>query len=40
MDAFPSAPNAPPGSPDETIRRLMPEFIEARDQYTARAEFF
>jgi len=40
MDLLSAAPSAPPETPDETIRRLTPEFNEARNQYTARAEFF
>jgi GAF domain-containing protein len=38
MDLLPSAPSAPPETPDETIRRLTAELREARDQLAATTE--
>jgi PAS domain S-box-containing protein len=38
MDLLPSAPSAPPETPDETIRRLTAELREARDQQAATSE--
>jgi two-component system NtrC family sensor kinase len=38
MDLPPSAPSAPPETPDETIRRLTAELREARDQQAATTE--
>jgi GAF domain-containing protein/CheY-like chemotaxis protein len=38
MALLPSAPSAPPETPDETIRRLTAELREARDQQAAAAE--
>ncbi len=38
MDLLPSAPSAPPETPDETIRRLTAELREARDQQAATTE--
>jgi GAF domain-containing protein len=38
MDLLPSAPSAPPETPDETIRRLTAELREAYDQQAATTE--
>ena len=38
MASLPSAPSAPPETPDETIRRLTAELREALEQQTATAE--
>jgi hypothetical protein len=38
MGLLPSAPSAPPETPDETIQRLTAELREARDQQAAITE--